>query len=246
MPFKEWVSSTKDTVSTIREVAIVILVIVFLFNQHFIANYLATYASTLAQAGSAQGAKTEVDTPLAKYTFDHSTDALTSLNSAKSTSDDSIKQLEALKKSVSSSQVVDQIDAVEQSLRSTGQAVDQSIKTTQALQSQTVAEIPNGPTSAAAAPSPFGISVAADRVREHAVNEVQLLKTNNITNIAVYLRNGLYITVARFSDRNAADSQLTAIRAFRPTAYLINIGSFCHNPSVSSEKIDTVNVTNCQ
>ena len=245
MQFKDVVSTTNDAFTALRDIAIVALVVIFLFNQKFVSNYLAGYAKALADAGKERGAKTEVDTPLAKFTFDQAADALTSLNSAKSGSDESINQLDKLKSSVASPQIVAQIDSVEQKLRSTGQAVDQSIKATQEVQSESAARIPASPTAVDSAAALFGISVAADRMREHAVNEVQLLKKNHFSDVAVYSRDGLYITVARFNSRDAANGQLPAIRVFRPTAYLVSIANFCQNPAPSKEMIDTVAVTDC-
>lgn len=246
MQFKDIVSTTNDAFTALRDIAIVALVGVFLFNQKFVSDYLASYAKALADAGQERGAKTEVNTPLAKYTFDQAADTLTSLNSAKSGSDESINQLDKLKSSVASPELVAQINSIEQKLRSTGQAVDQSIKATQEVQSQSVAQIPAAPGAAGSTAANFGISVAADRMREHAIYEVQLLKKNHFSDIAVYSRKGLYITVAQFPGRDAANDQLHTIRVFRPTAYLVNIANFCQNPSPSNERIDTVAVTDCQ
>jgi hypothetical protein len=235
LPFKEIVSTTSETVAAIREIAIIGLVVVFLFNQHFVARYMADYARTLADAGKDKGAtKTEAKTPLADYTFEATQEALTTSSSANSTISHSLEQLEKIKASVKSPQVAAQIEAVTSNMLSAQKAVTQSIKVTQDLQLQ------------AATNSPYGIAVAADRLQEHATNEVQLLKKNRFVNISVYMRQGLYITVARFTDRDSAKNELLAVHVFRPDAYLVNIDSFCQNQSPSSEKIDTVNVTDCK
>ncbi len=134
MPFKEIVSTTSETVAAIREIAIIGLVVVFLFNQHFVARYMADYARTLADAGKDKGAtKTEANTPLADYTFEATQEALTTSSSANSTISHSLEQLEKIKASVKSPQVAAQIEAVTSNMLSAQKAVTQSIKVTQDL-----------------------------------------------------------------------------------------------------------------
>jgi len=246
MPFKDALSSTKDFVGVVREIAIIVAILVLIFLPGVSASYVATFASKLNAAGIEKGSKqTEVNVMgVAKYTFDNTTTVLTSLSSASKANEDSISQLEKLKKLVSPA-LVAQIDGIERSLQGAQQQVTGSITSTRDVQLKTDAVI-QANTSPANPEGPYGIVVAADKVPEHAAYEVHLLKLKSFTNIAVFQRQGLYRTVARFPDKDAANAQLSTIQAYRQTAYVIDLSNWCKSPTVSDQVMEGVKVTNCQ
>jgi hypothetical protein len=246
MPFKDALSTSKDAVGIVRELAIVLAILILIFFPGMWATHVATVASEINKASVAQGAKqTEVNVlGIAKYTFDNTTAVLGSLSSAQQANEDSIAQLEKMKKSVSPA-IAAQIEAVEKNLQGAQQQVNGSITSTRDVQLKTDAVIQT--TSAQANPEgPYGVVVAADRVPEHAAYEVHLLKVKGFNNIAVFQRQSLYRTVARFPDKDSATAQLPAIQTYRPTAYPIDLTTWCKSTSSSDEVLEGVHVTNCQ
>jgi hypothetical protein len=244
MPFKDLADSIKNIVGSVREAAIILVIVVIFFFHGVTARYIARVAADLNQAGTGQGSnKTEVDLGVVKYTFEKSTEVKASLNSANSADEDSLKLLEHVKTLVKSPQAIAQIEEAEKSVRASKDQVAASLAATASIQLKNDQAIQTSPNATS---GPFGIVVAADRMREHAEYEVHLLKRKGFTNIAVFQRQGLYRTVARFPDKASAAAQLDAIHAYRPDAYLIDLSTWCQSSSPSNDSLEGVNVTNCQ
>jgi hypothetical protein len=91
----------------------------------------------------------------------------------------------------------------------------------------------------------YGVVVSADKGDESSAFEVQQLRKRNISDVAVYDRQGFLRTVTRYRDKSAAENQLPELKRYRSSAYVINLDRWCATAQASGRRIEGAPVLKC-
>ena len=93
-------------------------------------------------------------------------------------------------------------------------------------------------------PKGFGVIISGDKKDDVVIQQVKLLKAQNIADLAVYDRHNSLRTVARFPSLAAATQAQQEIQKKRPEAYVVNLAKWCPAPA-PDRTLEDVPVLKC-
>lgn len=227
MTFGPAVATVKETLGVVREAVVIIVVLAVVFSP----GVFVRWAKFFNEESRKAGATTEFSLGPLKLAFSNAAEQVSNLAAA---SEEVKKLSEQLTNDPAAARTAEALETrIQASISSAKTAL---LAQDQAIQDAAGVTVGGGT---------YGIVVSADKTEDQTAYEVRALKRRNFNDVGIYTRQGLFRTVARFENKEAADNQLPNLQQYRRSAYVINLDKWCGEARPSGNTIGGAPVLTC-
>lgn len=223
-PQDKWsghLSNTKDGLDIARQLFVVIVIIVLIYDP-------GTFKETLAALGIKKVSVADVDIELTQASSEKAGDAAQRLEEAKKSTESTIETLDVAIRFANVAEQKKRLEAVKSELQESLKVTDtaeQKLSDSLAVQSTILQNVAPEDVKATGT---WGIVISADKKLDpDALDEVKKAHNLGFQNVKVYDRQNWLRTVVEFPNFADARSALPQLRSLRSSSYLVNMNKWC-------------------
>ena len=216
----ERLANTKDGMDIARQLIIVTVIVVLIFQP-------TAFRSTLAALGIKKIGIAGADIEVAQEATANAGDAAQRLEEATKTTKSTLQQLDAAIQSTDNPEQKKKLEEAKAGLSKTIEATniaEQKLNSSIAAQSTILQSAEAQDVQASGA---WGIVISADKDKGEAQFEVKNAQGLGFQNVKLYTRQNWYRTVVEFPNFTEAQAALPKLRSFHNSSYLVNINKWC-------------------